>query len=141
MNIASTLASNTATQDYNFPKVESAADRFRDASKTTPKSVSDAQKVHDKFSEFVGEAFYGQMMKSMRSTVGKPAYFNGGRGEEVFQGQLDQQMAQEFARQSGDRFAEPMFEQQFPHHAKILREAKQQTGANSLDNLNSLRRF
>jgi flagellar protein FlgJ len=137
MNIASTIA----TQDHNFPKVESSADRFRAASKETPKSVADAQKVHDKFSEFVGEAFYGQIMKSMRSTVGKPAYFNGGRGEEVFQSQLDQHLAQEFARDSGDRFAEPMFEQQFPHHAKILREAKQQTGANSLDNLNNLRRF
>ena len=49
---------------------------------------------HDKFTQFVGEAFYGQMLKSMRSTVGKPAYFNGGHAEEVFQGQLDQTMAQ-----------------------------------------------
>lgn len=137
MNIASTIA----TQGYDFPKVEASANRFHDDAKSSPKSVTDAQQVHDKFCEFVGEAFYGQMMKSMRSTVGKPAYFNGGRAEEIFQGQLDQQLAQELASQSGDRFAEPMFERQFPQHAKILREAKQRAAADSLDNLNSLRRF
>ena len=31
----------------------------------------------------LGETFYGQMIKAMRSSVGKPAYFHGGRGEEV----------------------------------------------------------
>ena len=53
-----------------------------------------AAELREQFTQFVGEAFYGQMLKAMRATVGKPAYFHGGRAEEVFQGQLDQHMAE-----------------------------------------------
>jgi Rod binding domain-containing protein len=73
--------------------------------------------VHDKFTQFVGEAFYGQMFKAMRSTVGKAAYFNGGRAEEVFQGQLDQTMSEQLTKTTASKFAEPMFERQFPQYA------------------------
>jgi Rod binding domain-containing protein len=99
-----------------------------------PKSAADsAAELRKNFTQFVGEAFYGQMLKSMRATVGKPAYFHGGRAEEVFQGQLDQQMAQHFTETSADRFAEPMFERQFPHLAK-------QESKNDLRQLNALSR-
>jgi Rod binding domain-containing protein len=74
--------------------------------------------LREKFTQFVGEAFFGQMIKAMRSTVGKPAYFYGGRGEAAFQGQLDQKMAEELAKKSASRFAEPMFERQFPKLAE-----------------------
>src|ERR671928_1094345 len=70
--------------------------------------------LREKFTQFVGEAFFGQMLKAMRSTVGKPAYFYGGRAEEVFQGQLDQTMAQHLTKASASKLAEPMFERQFP---------------------------
>jgi hypothetical protein len=70
------------------------------------------------FTQFVGETFYGQMIKAMRSTVGKPAYFHGGRGEEVFQGQLDQQLAQHLTEATADKFTGPLFEHQFPHFAE-----------------------
>jgi Rod binding domain-containing protein len=88
--------------------------------------------LREKFTQFVGEAFYGQMFKAMRSTVGKPAYFNGGRAEEVFQGQLDQTMSQQLTKTTASKFAEPMFERQFPH----LAEAK---AASDLTQLNNLR--
>jgi peptidoglycan hydrolase FlgJ len=81
------------------------------------------QELHDKFTQFVGETFYGQMFKAMRSTVGKPAYFYGGRAEEVFQGQLDQTMAQELTKSTAATFAEPMFERQFPQFANIPNES------------------
>jgi peptidoglycan hydrolase FlgJ len=68
----------------------------------------------------------------MRSTVGKPAYFHGGRGEEVFQGQLDQQMAQHLTEATAAKFAEPLFEQQFPRLAKQPQQ--------SLNELTQLRR-
>ncbi len=58
------------------------------------------------------------MLKAMRSTVGKPAYFHGGRAEEVFQGQLDQTMAEHLTKASASKFAEPMFERQFPQLAE-----------------------
>ena len=75
------------------------------------------EELREKFTQFVGETFYGQMFKAMRSTVGKPAYFHGGRAEEVFQGQLDQTMAEHLTKATASKFAEPMFERQFPHLA------------------------
>lgn len=62
------------------------------------------------FDAFVGETFFGQMLKSMRKTVGKPAYFHGGRGEEVFTQQLDQVLAQKLSETSADKLAGPMYE-------------------------------
>jgi peptidoglycan hydrolase FlgJ len=73
------------------------------------------EKLHATFTQFVGETFYGQMIKSMRSTVGHAAYFNGGQGEKIFQGMLDQTFAQQMTKASADRFANPMFHQQFPN--------------------------
>jgi Rod binding domain-containing protein len=92
-----------------------------------------SDEVRDKFTQFVGEAFFGQMTKAMRSTVGKPAYFYGGRAEEVFQGQLDQTMAQHLTKASASKFADPMFERQFPQFAK-------ETPAAALNDLGQLRR-
>ena len=137
MNLVNQVASST----YDLSKVDMQANRFEKSAVNQPKSVEEAQELHDTFSNFIGETFYGQMIKSMRSTVDKPAYFHGGKGEEVFQSQLDQQLAQEWAAESGDRFAEPMFKQQFPDHAKVLQEARQAAVAESLDDLNALRRF
>jgi Rod binding domain-containing protein len=85
----------------------------------TPDSANGkTDELREKFTQFVGEAFFGQMLKAMRSTVGKPAYFNGGHAEEVFQGQLDQTMAEQLTKASASKFAEPMFERQFPQLAE-----------------------
>jgi Rod binding domain-containing protein len=92
-------------------------DRFSTAGSPSLDGNNSAE-LRKQFTQFVGEAFYGQMLKSMRATVGKPAYFHGGRAEEVFQGQLDQQMAQHLTEASAEKFADPMFERQFPHLAK-----------------------
>jgi hypothetical protein len=70
--------------------------------------------LRERFTQFVGETFYGQMLKAMRATVGKPAYFDGGRAEEVFRGQLDQALAEQMTEASADRFADPLFQRQFP---------------------------
>jgi hypothetical protein len=70
--------------------------------------------LREQFTQFVGETFFGQMIKSMRATTEKPAYFHGGRAEEVFQSQLDQQLAQHLTEASAEQFADPMFERQFP---------------------------
>jgi Rod binding domain-containing protein len=84
------------------------------------------QELREKFSQFVGETFFGQMLKSMRATVGKPAYFHGGRAEEAFQGQLDQTLSQHMTKASASRFADPMFERQFPHLAGNRTESFEQ---------------
>lgn len=74
-----------------------------------PAAGQDAE-VAKQFNQFVGESLFGQMLKSMRKTQGKPAYFHGGRAEEVFQQQLDQVLAQKMAETSGDKLSGPMYQ-------------------------------
>jgi Rod binding domain-containing protein len=69
------------------------------------------QRLRQTFDSFVGQTFYGQMLKAMRSTLGKPAYFHGGRAEEVFQAQLDQTLAEKMAAANGGAWTQGMFEQ------------------------------
>jgi hypothetical protein len=67
-------------------------------------------KLRKAFDSFVGEVFYGQMLRAMRQSLGKPAYFHGGRGEEIFQSQLDQVLTERMAKSSASAIAAPMFE-------------------------------
>lgn len=87
--------------------------------------VEGAEEIQQAFTKFVGTTVFGQMMSSMRQTVGKPAYFHGGQAEEVFRGQLDQQLAEEMTKNGASPFAQGMFEQQFPNQADILRRHTQ----------------
>ena len=66
--------------------------------------------VRTTFDSFVGEVFYGQMLKAMRDTVDKPAYFHGGRAEEIFQGQMDQILSEKLSETTAEQFTGPMFE-------------------------------
>ena len=75
-----------------------------------PAEEQDTQELRTAFNSFVGETFFGQLLSTMRKTVGKPAYFHGGRAEEVFQGQLDQLLTQHMSEASAESFSEPMFE-------------------------------
>ena len=103
------------------------------SSSLSAKGNEKAGELRVKFTQFVGEAFFGQMLKAMRSTVGKPAYFYGGHAEEVFQGQLDQTMSEHLTKASASKFADPMFERQFPQFVETK-------PANGLDGLSQLRR-
>ncbi len=62
------------------------------------------------FESAIGQTLFGQMLKAMRKSQGKPAYFHGGRAEEAFQQQLDQVLAEKMAQSSAPSFAGPMFE-------------------------------
>ena len=66
-------------------------------------------KVKKAFQDFVGQTFFGQMIASMRSTQGENPYFNGGRAEKIFQGQLDQVLTEELSDSSAAQFADPMY--------------------------------
>jgi Rod binding domain-containing protein len=74
-----------------------------------PAAGSDNPRLRKAFDNFVGETFYGQMLKSMRSTLGTPAYFNGGRAEEVFTQQFDQVLGQKLSHSGADHLAAPMY--------------------------------
>lgn len=105
--------------------------------------VARAQETQEAFSRFVGTTFFGQLLKSMRQTVGKPAYFHGGRAEEAFRTQLDQTLATHMTESGGARLAEGMFRQQFPEHADVLgrHEAAGGAPAPGLQQLSALRRW
>jgi peptidoglycan hydrolase FlgJ len=62
------------------------------------------------FEDFVGQTFFSEMIKACRSSQKPSAYFNGGRAEEIFQGQLDQVLSEELSKSSADKIANPMFE-------------------------------
>jgi hypothetical protein len=66
--------------------------------------------LHKAFQDFVGQTLYSQMLSAMRKTVGPPAYFHGGRAEEVFQTQLDQLLAEKLSDASAATLAEPMYQ-------------------------------
>jgi hypothetical protein len=73
-------------------------------------SKADNPELRKQFDTFVGEAFYGQMLASLHKSVGKPAYFHGGRAEEVFQGQFDQILSTKLTEASASQFTGPMFD-------------------------------
>ena len=75
-----------------------------------PTPASQDPALRETFQQFVGETLFGQMLKSMRKTLRKPAYFHGGRAEEIFQQQLDQVLAEKMSRAAADKLASPMFE-------------------------------
>jgi flagellar protein FlgJ len=101
--------------------------------------VAGARDLQSAYRDFVGKTFFGQMLKSMRQTVGKAAYFDGGKTEEIFRGQLDEQLADHMTKSSADKFADPMFRLQFPKQAALLDGEKKQSAANLTD-LSALRR-
>jgi hypothetical protein len=72
--------------------------------------AGEKDEVREAFNDFVGQTLFGQLLKSMRSTVGKPAYFHGGRTEEIFQSQLDNVITDKLTESSAQSYADPMFE-------------------------------
>ena len=66
--------------------------------------------VREAFTDFVGQTFFTQVLAQMRKSVDKPAYFHGGQAEEIFQGQMDQVLAERLSESTADSFAGPMFE-------------------------------
>ena len=85
---------------------------MRGAEPTAPalgQPANSQDELRQVFHRFVGETFYGQLMQSLRKTVDKPAYFHGGRAEEVFQAQLDQVLAERMTESTAQTFSEPMF--------------------------------
>ncbi|TWT82624.1 hypothetical protein CA13_40870 [Planctomycetes bacterium CA13] len=91
----------------SFDAIESQLDRTK-----TPKlpGGETENETKEAFTKFVGETMFGSMLSSMRKTVGKPAYFHGGRTEEVFQKQLDQLIVEDLTESSASTIADPMFD-------------------------------
>jgi hypothetical protein len=66
--------------------------------------------MREQFTKFAGQTFFGQVLSSMRKTVDEPAYFHGGKAEEVFQSQMDQVLGEKLTAASAEQFTQPMWE-------------------------------
>jgi peptidoglycan hydrolase FlgJ len=94
------------------PIVTASIDSARQIGPSAPKrpAAQTDTKLREAFDSFVGETLFAQMLKSMRKTLDKPAYFDGGRTEEIFQQQLDQVLAGKLSAASSEKLSGPMFE-------------------------------
>lgn len=63
------------------------------------------------FDAAIAGTFYRQMLQSLRKMHSQPAYFHGGRAEEIFRNQIDEQVADDLAQEHGRAFTDPLFEQ------------------------------
>ena len=84
--------------------------RLSDLDAASQKPRSKALEVREKFQDFAAGTFYKEMLKSLRSGQKHTKYFYGGQAEEIFRGQMDQQVAEDMAHQYGGPFANPLFE-------------------------------
>src|SRR5256885_12162193 len=76
----------------------------------TRRSGRDPPELREAFADFVGQTFYGELMKQMRATLHKPAFFHGGMGEDIFQQQLDHIMVERMSDNSARTLSDPMYE-------------------------------
>jgi Rod binding domain-containing protein len=82
----------------------------RSSSQAPGGKAAGSAELREAFQDFVGQTFFAEMIKACRSGQQPSAYFNGGRAEEIFQGQLDQVLSEELSKSSADKIADPMFE-------------------------------
>jgi Rod binding domain-containing protein len=74
------------------------------------KPLSDEDKrFKEVLHQFVGQTLFGQMLKSMRATQEKNPYFDGGRAEEIFQGQLDAVLTDQMTKSTSRSLSDPMY--------------------------------
>ena len=70
----------------------------------------DTPELKKAFTDFAGQTFFGELVKQMRATLHKPAFFHGGMGEDIFQTQLDQIMVERMSETNAKSFTDPMYE-------------------------------
>ena len=87
------------------PKIDS--DKTNSPTESKPKP--EGEDLRKAFQDFVGQTLFSQMISSMRSTQDGAAYFDGGRAEKIFQGQLDQILSEELSEASASKISDPMF--------------------------------
>ncbi len=108
MNVS---ALNSSLWDSFGTNGSSAAPSAIQAAQNGASGETDGDKeLREAFQDFVGETLFSQMLKAARKTQNKPAYFHGGRAEEMFQQQLDQVLAEKIANSNGTQYSNAMYE-------------------------------
>jgi hypothetical protein len=91
------------------PKQPPVADRPAGPS-APPGLPGDNPELRKTFTAFVGQTFYGELVRQLRASVPKSPLIHGGFGEDVFQSQLDQILVERISQASAPRFSEPMYQ-------------------------------
>ena len=95
----------------NLVSAASAMPAALSAKPTAPSAKNaDNPALRKAFDQFVGETFYGQMLKAMRKSQGQVAYFGGGQAEEIFTQQLDQALTKQMTHMGADKLSGPMYQ-------------------------------
>lgn len=72
-----------------------------------------ADAMRDRVGEVVGQIFYGTLLREMQASKLKGRFGHGGRGEEVFQGQLGIELAMRIGRSGNNAIADRLYEEWF----------------------------
>ncbi len=97
---------NIATARADF----AAASRGQAAGESLKRSAdADKETLRADVGEFVGNVFYGTLLRAMRDSTLKGSYMHGGRGEEVFSGQLHMELAKRMGQAPNDPIANSLF--------------------------------
>src|SRR5437899_11420651 len=103
LNLASATSSSDSTATF--------LTRLRSQNGAPAKTPAKGQlAVREKFQDFVGGTFYKEMLKALRAAQKPSKYLHGGQAEKIFQGQMDQQIAEDLAHQYAGHVAAPLLE-------------------------------
>lgn len=100
-------SSSVSAQDLGRSQL---ANKKQDLDSLAKQSENASPELKEAFEDFVGQTFFTEMIKAARTAQQKPAYFHGGRAEEVFQSQFDQMLSERMSEVSAETVAEPMLE-------------------------------
>ena len=98
------------TGHFINPVVSADARAIRPTPQAPRVNSQDTPELREAFTDFVGQTFFGELVKQMRATLDKPAYFHGGMGEDIFQSQLDQVLVERISETSGHSFSDAMYQ-------------------------------
>ena len=127
MTTASKIADNphspvNAAQASRPSLAESAHGPFN----VTPQ-LSEDQKLDKQVRNWVGQTFFGTLLKQMRDSPFKSEIFSGGRGGEAFQEMYDGRLAQHMANSVGTKIVRP-----------IVKELQKKSAARAYSKVKSL---
>ncbi len=65
--------------------------------------------LREAINEVIGSVFFAPMLRTMRSSSIKGSFGHGGRGEEIFQGQLDQMLSERAGKATSFELSDVLF--------------------------------
>ncbi len=104
------LSKLNSVKEFNLDSLTTQNDKSNESvGPLHSEAKTEGEDLRKAFQDFIGQTLFSQMISSMRSTQEGAAYFDGGRAEKIFQGQLDQILSEELSEASASKISDPMF--------------------------------